>query len=349
MVHPGPGWARTNAVLDNVSAIASVAPILSTARPEAIVEAAFSGQLDALGEGQAVAEAASAARGTSAVDAGAGQATAEASGPGEAGVGCFAAGTLVSTDQGLKPIEKIQANDRVWSYDFTSGNVELRTVSRTFVHQARGYAVLQIGQATITATLEHPFWVENVGWKGAGHLQPGDLIQKFDGSSTPVRAVQFSTDEITVYNFEVQHTHAYFVSSEGLLVHNSCGMTPPGGGAAGSAGARSSWTPTEFQGNRVYQRNDLIDPSRVDARGRSNLDRMQQGLAPIGSDGKSINLHHTIQTNDSPLVEITATMHQQNSAILHINPNTVPSGIDRSAFDTFREEYWINRAKDFAP
>lgn len=61
--------------------------------------------------------------------------------------------------------------------------------------------------------------------------------------------------------------------------------------------------------------------------GRSNLQRMEQRLAPLGSDGKSINLHHMIQTNDSAIAEVTASFHQTNSKVIHINPNTVPSGI----------------------
>ncbi|AKG33933.1 hypothetical protein VK70_04505 [Paenibacillus durus ATCC 35681] len=56
---------------------------------------------------------------------------------------------------------------------------------------------------------------------------------------------------------------------------------------------------TEFNGTKVYQRNDIIDPNLTDKLGKTNLERMKQGLAPIGPDGKSINLHHTIQTNDS--------------------------------------------------
>ncbi len=111
----------------------------------------------------------------------------------------------------------------------------------------------------------------------------------------------------------------------------------------------SRWTKSEFKGTRVYQRNDLIDATRVDRQGRTNLQRMQEGLAPIGPDGRSMHLHHNLQTNDSPLSEMTATFHQNNSRVIHINPNTIGSGIDRPAFDAFRGEYWINRAKDFSP
>ncbi|HLL30836.1 MAG TPA: HNH/ENDO VII family nuclease, partial [Allosphingosinicella sp.] len=85
------------------------------------------------------------------------------------------------------------------------------------------------------------------------------------------------------------------------------------GGTAG-AGANTSrtqakfWTRrTEFNGVRVYQRNDLIDPGIVDSRGRSNLQRMGRGLAPLGPDGKPVNLHHMTQRADSPIAEVTAT------------------------------------------
>ncbi|UFJ43393.1 HNH/ENDO VII family nuclease [Brevibacillus humidisoli] len=74
---------------------------------------------------------------------------------------------------------------------------------------------------------------------------------------------------------------------------------------------------------------------------------MKQGLAPIGPDGKSINLHHTIQTNDSPIAEVTQTFHKDNHSIIHINPNTIPSGINRAEFDKWRKAYWKNRANDF--
>ncbi|WP_126305869.1 HNH/ENDO VII family nuclease [Methylomusa anaerophila] len=112
--------------------------------------------------------------------------------------------------------------------------------------------------------------------------------------------------------------------------------------------ARKYWTQaTEYNGVKVYQRNDLINPNLVDDYGRTNLQRMQQGIAPIGPDGKSINLHHMTQTNDSAIAEITQSFHQENTKVIHINPNTIPSGIDRSAFDTWKKTYWKNRANDF--
>ena len=119
---------------------------------------------------------------------------------------------------------------------------------------------------------------------------------------------------------------------------------------------RKYWSaePINFNGNKVYQRNDLFDPQKISSwkeKGQTvtgtNLERMASGRAPIGTDGKSINLHHMTQKQDGPIAETTQSFHQGNSSVIHINPNTTPSGIDRSAFDKWKNEYWKQRAKTY--
>ena len=83
------------------------------------------------------------------------------------------------------------------------------------------------------------------------------------------------------------------------------------------------------------------------AKGRTNIERMEQGLAPIGHDGKSINLHHKDQTNNSDILEITATEHRKRYAELHTNTGQTPSQINRKEFSNWRSRYWRNRAKEF--
>lgn len=121
--------------------------------------------------------------------------------------------------------------------------------------------------------------------------------------------------------------------------------------AGGQQAGRNYWTqePVEFNANKVYQRNDLIDPYFVDQKsGMTNLELMQSGRAPIGPDGQPINLHHMLQTQDGPIAELTQTFHQQNYSSIHINAGSnLPSGINRSAFNSWRTQYWMNRANDF--
>ena len=108
------------------------------------------------------------------------------------------------------------------------------------------------------------------------------------------------------------------------------------------------WTKTtHFKGNKVYQRDDLINPHLIDRQGRTNLQRMKKGVAPIGPDELSINVHHMLQTQKGALAEVTETFHQMYSDIIHINPSSTPSGIDRILFENWRKSYWRKRAKDF--
>ncbi|MFF2204588.1 RICIN domain-containing protein [Streptomyces sp. NPDC058145] len=128
--------------------------------------------------------------------------------------------------------------------------------------------------------------------------------------------------------------------------------------AAASGPPCRFWKLTDFQGQRVYQRDDLIKPDYVspdDPYGRTNLKRMQQGFAPMGtgrtaSGGKDkpLNLHHMLQTQDGPIAEVTDAMHFDNYGKLHWKSGTkIPSGIDRPEFERWKKEYWKSRAKDF--
>ncbi|ASV87933.1 filamentous hemagglutinin family N-terminal domain protein (plasmid) [Ochrobactrum quorumnocens] len=113
---------------------------------------------------------------------------------------------------------------------------------------------------------------------------------------------------------------------------------------------RQYWSsdPIVINGNKVYQRNDLIDPKYVDPKtGKTNLELMQSGRAPIGPDGNPINLHHMTQSQSGPIAELTQTFHQKNSGTIHVNTWDIPSGINRAEFAKWRREYWINRVNDF--
>ncbi|WP_273760822.1 HNH/ENDO VII family nuclease [Bartonella sp. ML70XJBT.G] len=78
-----------------------------------------------------------------------------------------------------------------------------------------------------------------------------------------------------------------------------------------------------------------------------NIERMLSGKAPIGIDGYPIELHHMLQTHDGPIAEVTRTFHKNNNSVIHINPNTMGSGINRSKFDNWRQKYWKERAKRY--
>ena len=91
--------------------------------------------------------------------------------------------------------------------------------------------------------------------------------------------------------------------------------------------------------------NPNIDMDQKDAFGRTNKERMEQGLAPLDKNGNPIELHHIGQKNDSPLAELTQEQHRrkENYSILHDTKKD--SEIDRKAFDNERENHWKARAE----
>lgn len=90
--------------------------------------------------------------------------------------------------------------------------------------------------------------------------------------------------------------------------------------------------------------NPNIDMEQKDAFGRTNKERMEQGLAPLDENGKPIELHHIGQHADSPLAELTQEQHRiDNYSILHDAKKE--SEIDRAAFDEERQDHWKARAE----
>ncbi|WP_374204431.1 HNH/ENDO VII family nuclease [Streptomyces pseudogriseolus] len=138
----------------------------------------------------------------------------------------------------------------------------------------------------------------------------------------------------------------------GRAFREADGKASSGGGKKQQA-EESYWKLSEYDGQRVYQRDDPIDPdyfSPKDKYGRSNLKKMQQGIAPIGPDDKPINLHHMLQTQDGPIAEVTSSMHFGNYRQLHWKVGTdTPSGIDRNAFDAWKKLCWKDRAAGCGP
>lgn len=131
----------------------------------------------------------------------------------------------------------------------------------------------------------------------------------------------------------------------------------------------------------MHQRDDLFDDAKKSSwkdpisgqwKYGTNLDRMADGLAPVGIDGKSIQLHHLTQTEVNgmtgtrgSLVELTATQHSNYSRQLHMpnerNPNnpkqTLPKypsfrknndgtlSSQNDEFNQYRSDYWKERSR----
>ena len=136
---------------------------------------------------------------------------------------CFTAGTLVDTEDGLRPIETIHVGDRVFARDEASGAVGYRNVVRTIVTHDQAVDELMIGGEAIRVTPRHRVWVVGHGWTAAEQLSDRTALQGESGETPTVsRAASLARSE-TVYNLEVEGFHTYFVGHVRIWVHNDCG------------------------------------------------------------------------------------------------------------------------------
>ena len=137
---------------------------------------------------------------------------------------CFTAGTpVVMADGHTKAIEKVRIGDLVLSRDAVTGRTQAKKVVQLFQHQTKQTLLLHFrGGATIETTPTHPFYVQGKGFVPAGQLAVGTSIVTRAGPNVILERVERRSKEITVYNFEVQDFHTYFVGEDALWVHNAC-------------------------------------------------------------------------------------------------------------------------------
>lgn len=137
---------------------------------------------------------------------------------------CFVAGTAVLTAAGQVPIESISEGDLVYASDPETGESGYKRVVQTFVNETDELVHLQYGGTTVTTTPTHPFYQPQKGWIDAIDLRAGDILVKSNGEYVVVEAVEHELLEepITVYNFEVEGFHTYYVGDTSVLVHNDC-------------------------------------------------------------------------------------------------------------------------------
>lgn len=95
-------------------------------------------------------------------------------------------------------------------------------------------------------------------------------------------------------------------------------------------------------GQEALIRND-VDFEQKDSFGRTNRERMEDGLAPLDKNENPIELHHIGQHADSPLAELTVEEHRGKGNYSVLHETSKPSEIDRDIFNLERNLHWQNR------
>ncbi len=143
---------------------------------------------------------------------------------------CFTGDTLVSTADGERRIDEIEAGDYVWSYDTECDEKVLARVTNVSVTETDVLVhVITSEGDDIRTTMFHPFYVkdlENGGdgiWVAASNLIKGQELLTEDGKIVYVEEVKIErlVERVAVYNLEIEELHTYFVA-DSVLVHNMC-------------------------------------------------------------------------------------------------------------------------------
>lgn len=104
-------------------------------------------------------------------------------------------------------------------------------------------------------------------------------------------------------------------------------------------------SPHMVNGNIALIRN--IDLNIVDDMGRTNLQRMQQGLAALDPTGQAYELHHIGQHANSTLAILTKAEHMQggNNKIWHVLGEATEVHGAGNTWDLQRQQFWKQLAK----
>lgn len=133
---------------------------------------------------------------------------------------CFRKGTLITTKEGLKPIEDIKKGDYVLTH-----NNRYKKVVVPMVNPAKEIYSLKVEKNVETfVTPEHPIRVKEVGKNENKWVKVKDLnkdkhhVQLGNFKYSHIEKLQLLSTDETVYNFEVEDDNSYVANN--MVVHN---------------------------------------------------------------------------------------------------------------------------------
>ena len=140
---------------------------------------------------------------------------------------CFPAGTKVHTQWGLADIEKLEVGVPVLTYNEETGEQEYKKVKKVMRRMTRRMCALELSNGTILeVTPEHRFF-SNGEWTPIEELNVNDTLQLKDNSIVVIENKIIFHTFVEVYNLEIEDNENYYVTEEGVLVHNGCKPRKP--------------------------------------------------------------------------------------------------------------------------
>ena len=133
---------------------------------------------------------------------------------------CFPAGTKVHTQWGLADIEKLEVGVPVLTYNEETGEQEYKKVKKVMRRMTRRMCAMELSNGTtLEVTPEHRFFCNGV-WTPIEELNVNDTLQLKDNSIVVIDNKIIFPTFVEVYNLEIEDNENYYVTEEGVLVHN---------------------------------------------------------------------------------------------------------------------------------
>jgi RHS repeat-associated protein len=242
---------------------------------------------------------------------------------------CFTEETLVYTKKGYRPIKDIKVADEVYSENAETGEQGFKRVKRVFARETTVLIHVFLGDIEIKTTPEHPFYVPVKGWVTAEELYVGEHVKLSSKEPREITFIQreFLTEPITVYNFEVEGWHTYFVSKNAVLVHNGCDPNKPIPDAS-----RLTDTEQATAGRLMQQEGLTLYES--DHLGAEYIDQFGRSYDALGTPEasqywnqsqffESIK-HHLRKVNDFTVIDLTGFAEAHKNAVRNF-VNSLPA------------------------
>jgi len=134
---------------------------------------------------------------------------------------CFTQGTLVHCADGIKAIEKVTKADRLWTMNELTGDRELKHIKTIHRRTTLQLMAVEMENGTLfEVTPDHHFMTER-GWLPISHINAEDELINIVGNPVRIKNMESFARNSIVYNFTVEDNENYFVTSDGILVHNA--------------------------------------------------------------------------------------------------------------------------------
>ena len=136
---------------------------------------------------------------------------------------CFVAGTLISTQRGMRAVEQVEVGDMALSRNASTGELCWKPVIARTTRPPEPTLKLSVDDSQLQCTTGHLLWVSGKGWTKASQIKEGDLLHT---ASDPAVVSKVSKAEVApTFNLEIAENHTYFVGTSRVLSHD---VTPRG-------------------------------------------------------------------------------------------------------------------------